>query len=138
MADDLRQRYAEALASTNMLDETDLEFTLYQVMAIRDEEMAKLREERDLAIAHDRQPYPTAWAYEQACKALNAWRERAETAEAAIARVRELHRVHHCAVDGHKLATTRSPCVNDGVCSCGQRGDRCPTRAALDDTTSET
>ena len=32
--------------------------------------MAKLRWERDLAIAHDRQPYPTAWAYEQACKAL--------------------------------------------------------------------
>jgi hypothetical protein len=26
--------------------------------------------ERDQAIAHDRQPYPTAWAYEQACAAL--------------------------------------------------------------------
>lgn len=28
--------------------------------------------ERDLAIAHDRQPYPTAWAYEQVCKALHS------------------------------------------------------------------
>ena len=35
-----------------------------------DAEQAELRRERDLAIAHDRQPYPTAWAYEQACKAL--------------------------------------------------------------------
>jgi hypothetical protein len=28
--------------------------------------------QRDFAIAHDRQPYPTVWAYEQACKALRA------------------------------------------------------------------
>lgn len=33
-------------------------------------ELEQLRRERDLAIAHDRQSYPTAWAYEQACKAL--------------------------------------------------------------------
>lgn len=38
--------------------------------ASRDEEVKALREERDRAIAHDTQPYPTAWAYEQACKAL--------------------------------------------------------------------
>lgn len=30
--------------------------------------------ERDLAIAHDRQPYPTAWAYEQACKTIERMR----------------------------------------------------------------
>ncbi len=41
----------------------------------------KLESERDLAIAHDTQPYPTAWAYEQTCKALHAQRERAEKAE---------------------------------------------------------
>ncbi len=35
-------------------------------------ELAAARRERDLAIAHDRQPYPTAWAYEQVCKALEA------------------------------------------------------------------
>lgn len=29
---------------------------------------------RDQAIAHDRQPYPTAWAYEQACKTIERMR----------------------------------------------------------------
>ena len=32
----------------------------------RDDKMERLREERDQAIAHDRQPYPTQWAYDQA------------------------------------------------------------------------
>lgn len=32
----------------------------------------KAEAERDLAIAHDRQPYPTAHAYEQVCEALKA------------------------------------------------------------------
>lgn len=39
---------------------------------------AKAREERDLAIAHDRQPYPTAEAYEKVCAARTKWQERAE------------------------------------------------------------
>lgn len=133
MAEDLRHRYAEALASTNMLDETDLEFTLHLVLGIHEEEAAKLRWERDLAIAHDRQPYPTAWAYEQVCKARTAWQERAEQAEARLARIRGEHQIHRCE-DGHILDRTPAPCVNDGMCSCGQRGDRCPTLAALDDT----
>ena len=34
-------------------------------------ELMRTREERDLALEHDTQPYPTAWAYEQACKALD-------------------------------------------------------------------
>lgn len=33
--------------------------------------IAELERERDLAVAHDRQPYPTAEAYEQVCAALN-------------------------------------------------------------------
>lgn len=40
--------------------------------------------DRDLAIAHDRQPYPTAEAYELACAALKKQRERAEKAEAQL------------------------------------------------------
>ena len=90
MSDEMSRRYADALAVTNTLDEIDLEFTLQLVLGLREEEVAKLREERDLAIAHDRQPYPTAWAYEQVCKARDRWQERAESAEAAIARVRRL------------------------------------------------
>jgi hypothetical protein len=38
-------------------------------------EVERLRQERDLAITHDRQPYPTADAYEQACKALERFRQ---------------------------------------------------------------
>jgi hypothetical protein len=44
------------------------------------------REQRDLAIAHDRQPYPTADAYEVACAALEKHRARADKAEAELAR----------------------------------------------------
>lgn len=40
--------------------------------AVLSQEKADAEKERDLAVAHDRQPYPTAWAYEQACKALAA------------------------------------------------------------------
>ncbi len=42
---------------------------------------AKLREaetERDLAIAHDRQPYPTVDAYEKVCKALAETRKQSK------------------------------------------------------------
>lgn len=42
-----------------------------ELLADKDAEIAELTRERDLAITHDRQPYPTAWAYEQACKALH-------------------------------------------------------------------
>lgn len=45
-------------------------------------EVARLTEERDLAVAHDRQPYPTADAYEAACRALEKHRTRADAAEA--------------------------------------------------------
>lgn len=51
-------------------------------------EMDRLRKERDDAIAHDRQPYPTAWAYEQVCKALHA-------AEAEVRRLTEEVRMAH-------------------------------------------
>lgn len=44
-------------------------------------ETVRLTEERDLAIAHDRQPYPTQWAYDQACTALENHRQRADKAE---------------------------------------------------------
>ena len=49
--------------------------------------MAELEAERDQAITHDRQPYPTAWAYEQACAALEKHRKRADKHEATVARV---------------------------------------------------
>lgn len=44
----------------------------------------RLAQQRDLAIAHDRQPYPTAHAYEQTCRALEAQRRRAQDAQARL------------------------------------------------------
>lgn len=49
---------------------------------------AELEAERDEAIAHDRQPYPTAWAYERACAALEKHRKRADEAEAELEKYR--------------------------------------------------
>lgn len=52
-----------------------------------EQQLAKLTLQRDLAAGHDQQPYPTAWAYEQACKAARKHRDRADAAEAAVTRV---------------------------------------------------
>jgi hypothetical protein len=86
-----RERYATAISKWHR----DWEQPLYTqgadaVIAVADAEQAELRRERDLAIAHDRQPYPTAWAYEQACKALRTHRERADAAEAVLARIGQM------------------------------------------------
>ncbi len=65
---------------------------LERARAIADQAQAALaacEQERDLAIAHDRQPYPTAWAYEQACKALESTKQQLAQAQE---RVRELER----------------------------------------------
>ena len=89
MADDYRQRLAQALFGFIVATPEATEYDLADaVLAVRDEELERVRAERDQAIAHDRQPYPTQWAYDQACAALATQRERAEQAEAVIARVR--------------------------------------------------
>jgi hypothetical protein len=55
--------------------------------------------ERDLAVAHDRQPYPTAWAYEQLATAHAALRAKLEEAEelraAALAWAEQLRASGH-------------------------------------------
>lgn len=52
-------------------------------------QLAQVKRERDLAIAHDRQPYPTAWAYNQACAALEQGKQQLE---AQAERIAELER----------------------------------------------
>jgi hypothetical protein len=47
----------------------------------------KAEAERDLAVAHDRQPYSTAWAYEQVCRVEREQRARAEKAELLTYRI---------------------------------------------------
>jgi hypothetical protein len=49
--------------------------------------IAAVEKERDLAIAHDRQPYPTADAYDAACAALEKHRKRADALAAAVHRM---------------------------------------------------
>ncbi|KUN03174.1 hypothetical protein AQI95_24775 [Streptomyces yokosukanensis] len=62
--------------------------------------VARLRLDRDLAIAHDRQPYPTAWAYEQACKALRKHQGRAEQLAAVLREVLDTFTPMHDKHDG--------------------------------------
>lgn len=74
--DDLIDCLATAERERNLALEVNerASVTLKRLRAERDE----ARRERDLAIAHDRQPYPTQWAYDQACKALRKHRMRAD------------------------------------------------------------
>jgi hypothetical protein len=51
------------------------------IAAASPDRILALLDERDAAIAHDTQPYPTVWAYEQACRAL-------ADAEAEVERLR--------------------------------------------------
>lgn len=51
-------------------------------------ENARLQLDVKLAEAHDRQPYPTAHAYEQACKVMHAAKERVAELEAENERLR--------------------------------------------------
>ena len=43
--------------------------------------IAELEKERDLAISHDRQPYPTAQAYEKVCEVLHKTKAKVEQLE---------------------------------------------------------
>jgi hypothetical protein len=47
-------------------------------------QLDQVREKRDLAIAHDRQPYPTAEAYEKVCAARTKWQHRADKLQARV------------------------------------------------------
>lgn len=103
-----RDRYAAAMARRDgdtwpteyLGDEHDYRRRADAVMAVADAEQAELRRERDLAVAHDRQPYPTAWAYEQACDALRRKTEAIERVRALHARVLRMEALV-CAHCGH-------------------------------------
>jgi chromosome segregation ATPase len=47
-------------------------------------ELNRLDHERKLALDHDRQPYPSAAAYEKACSEIEVQRQRADRAEARL------------------------------------------------------
>jgi DNA repair exonuclease SbcCD ATPase subunit len=62
-------------------------------------QVERLTEERDQAIAHDRQPYPTQWAYDHACEALEKHRQRADNAERALDEVMKERDDYHNLLD---------------------------------------
>ena len=65
---------------------TDAEYIeISAALAEKDKEIEQLRRDRDLAIVHDNQPYPTSEAYEQVCKTLaNIRAQLAEARNAAL------------------------------------------------------
>jgi hypothetical protein len=78
VADDLRHRYAEAIRGCGPLTVTQV---LYAVMAVRDGELERLKDDALAVVVESAQE-------------VEAWRERAEKAEATIARVRNLANVY--------------------------------------------
>ena len=88
MPDGLRQRYAQAIQACGPLSVTKV---LYAVMAVRDDELERLR---GIIDRHDHGIMPVCEGYmaaraEQAERERAEWRERAEKAEAARTMTRE-------------------------------------------------
>lgn len=92
----------------------DAEFIAHarEDIALLLEENEQLKRERDEAVAHDRQPYPTAWAYEQSCKALEEHRDRADKAEAELAKLRKV--VEYSDIIADHLGGKHAPAVLPG------------------------
>ena len=66
-----------------------------EIQSFKDK-LSKMTRERDLAIAHDTQPYPTAHAYEMVCKALHNTKDKLAVAEGAIKRFHPGDQVCDC------------------------------------------
>lgn len=89
------------LAALPLIDGDDAPLDLSaDIRAIEDEARADCVRERDLAIAHDRQPYPTVWAYEQACKARDEWKAKAEARSSGEGGLEELRGLSDAATPG--------------------------------------
>ncbi|MGP9695671.1 hypothetical protein ACT3TZ_13775 [Brachybacterium sp. AOP25-B2-12] len=87
-----------------------------------------LREEQALGGTHANNPYPTDWAYEQACTALETQRRRAQKAE------RENERLHTVMATYSRFTTpsTRLSIVPDPEASSNKR-QPAPRNSALPD-----
>ncbi len=75
--------YATGIDAIGMEEQQTIKIDLYNGIDIGWQARAEIAEkreeelirERDLAIAHDRQAYPTQWAYDQAFKVLNEYKK---------------------------------------------------------------
>lgn len=73
-------------AVAHLADEEALGLELAAEVAALRSRLTEVERQRDEAIAHDRQPYPTADAFEAACHALRKYRDLADRATAALQR----------------------------------------------------
>jgi hypothetical protein len=85
-----------------------------------------LTTERDLALAHDTQPYPTVWAYEQMCKTrdrltaerdeLLRWRRSAkETIDSVVAENKRLTASIHRGISASAAVLARGDSTSDAL-----------------------
>lgn len=88
------------------------------------ERAERAERERDLAIAHDRQHYPTADAYERACAARAKWQERAESAESASATLRAERDAATARADELETTWVSPKSFADCMVSLTERADR--------------
>ena len=74
-----RDKVDELVKENNILNDKLSNATMsYMDLRI---ELEAVKEERDLAILHDSQPYPTPWAYEQVCEAKSKYEKELEAAK---------------------------------------------------------
>ena len=74
-----RDKVDELVKENNILNEKLSNATMsYMDLRV---ELEAVKKERDLAILHDSQPYPTPWAYEQVCEAKNKYEKELEAAK---------------------------------------------------------
>lgn len=109
MNDEDRQTFETLIHGMEVAEGRELVLAGFQTaLAYRDAQLITLTQqrdeavrERDLAIAHDRQPYPTADAYEKACKALHQKTGRINELAAVVAACRESFAPYLNAISPH-------------------------------------
>jgi len=96
-----RDKVDELVKENNILNDKLSNATMsYMDLRI---ELEAVKKERDLAILHDSQPYPTPWAYEQVCEDKNKYEKELKESKD---KVEELYKVIHRLEDLESTAAT--------------------------------
>lgn len=105
LRDDYEDRWSEAEPYTVIDTYRDERHAAADEIERLRAERDKARRDRDLAISHDRQPYPTQWAYDRVCAARTKWQERAEKAEAELAALKAMRAAFEAMRDNNDVTT---------------------------------
>lgn len=114
---------SEQLAEIRALNEIQEPGTASNTIRALLAHIKAVEQERDLAIAHDRQPYPTAEAYETVCKALESAKEKlAASSPVATPTVPEARTCSFCGVIERDGNEHTPECKSAAYCpGCGSR-----------------